>query len=171
MPSKFLKQIKAELKFLHRQSRYLNPAYRRLLCNTVIQPHFDYGCSSWFPLLKKNLNLKIQKAQIKCICFYLNFPRRSHIDPSHFRKVNWFPVSNRIEYCIANTVFSTRMELYQDIFIKCLSLHSLDIAQDRRWHCTYLVENKYRAKKLILVWGKNMVQNRPSNIVFFYACY
>ena len=30
---------------------------------------------------------------------------RSHIDPSHFRKINWLPVSDRVEYCIANTVF------------------------------------------------------------------
>ena len=30
---------------------------------------------------------------------------RSHIDPSHFRKINWLPVSDRMEYCIANTVF------------------------------------------------------------------
>ena len=63
MASKVLKKINAKLKFLYRQSRYLTPAYRRLLCNALIQPHFDYGCSSWFPLLKKNLKLKLQKAK------------------------------------------------------------------------------------------------------------
>ena len=90
---------------LYRQSRYLTPAYRRLLCNALIQPHFDYGCSSWFPLLKKNLKLKLQKAQNKCIRFCLNLPPRSHIDPSHFRKINWLPVSDRVKHCIVNTVF------------------------------------------------------------------
>ena len=30
---------------------------------------------------------------------------KSHIDSSHFRKTNWFPVSDRVDYCIANTVF------------------------------------------------------------------
>ena len=95
----------AKLKFLYRQSRYLTTAYRRLLCNALIEPHFDYGCSSWFPLLKTNLKLKLQKAQNKSICFWLNLPPRSHIDPSHFRKINWLPVSDRAEYCIANTVF------------------------------------------------------------------
>ena len=59
MVSKVLKEINAKLKFLYRQSRYLTPAYRRLSCNALIQPHFDYGCSSWFPLLKKNLKLKL----------------------------------------------------------------------------------------------------------------
>ena len=35
-----------------------------------------------------------------------------------------------------------------------------DIAQDHRWHWTYSAENKYRAKKLILLGAKKMVQNR-----------
>ena len=59
MASKVLKKLNAKLKFQYRQSRYLTPAYRRLLCTALIQPHFDYGCSSWFPLLKKNLKLKL----------------------------------------------------------------------------------------------------------------
>ena len=33
--------IIAKLKFLYRQSRYLTPAYRRLLCNALTQPHFE----------------------------------------------------------------------------------------------------------------------------------
>ena len=55
--------------------------------------------------LKKNLKLKIQKAQHECICFCLNLPPRSHINPSHFRKIDWLLVSDRVEYCIANTDF------------------------------------------------------------------
>ena len=65
MASKVLKN--AKLKFLYCQSRYLTPAYRRLLCNALIEPHFEYGCSSWFPLFKKNL--KLQKAQKNVFAF------------------------------------------------------------------------------------------------------
>ena len=97
----------------------------------LIQPHFDYGCSSWFALLKKKLKLKLKKAQNKCVCFCLNFLPRSHINPSHFRKTNWLPVSDiRIYIVLQILSLSTGMELYQDIFIKCLSLHSADIEQD-----------------------------------------
>ena len=105
MASKDLKKVNVKLKFLYHQSRYLTPAYRRLLCNALIQPHFDYGCSAWFPLLKTNLKLKLQKAQNKCVWFCLNLPPKFHIDPSHFRKINRLPVSDRVGYCIANTVF------------------------------------------------------------------
>ena len=105
MASKVLKKLNAKLKFLYCQSRYLTSAYRRLLCNALIQPHFNYGCSSWFPPLKTYTKLKLQKAQNKCFRFCLNLPPTSHINPSHFRKINWLPVSDRVEYCIANTVF------------------------------------------------------------------
>ena len=97
MASKVLKKINAKLKFLYRQNRYLTPAYRRLLCNALVQPHFDYGSSSWFLLFKKNLKQKLQKAQNKCIRFCLSLPPRSHINLSHFRKGNWLPVSDRVE--------------------------------------------------------------------------
>ena len=99
MASKVLKKINAKLKFLYRESRFLTPAYRRLLYNMLIQPHFDYGCSSWFPLLK------LQKAQNKCIRFCLNLRPRTHINPSHFGKIKWLLVSDTVEYCIANTIF------------------------------------------------------------------
>ena len=46
MAGKILKKINDKLKFLYRQADFLNPSYKRLLCNALIQPHFDYGCTS-----------------------------------------------------------------------------------------------------------------------------
>ena len=82
MALKVLEKINSKLKFFYRQSRYLTPVYNRLLCNALIQPHFDYGCSSWFPLFEKILKLEVLKTRNKCIRFCLNLPPRSHIDPS-----------------------------------------------------------------------------------------
>ena len=59
MVSKVLKKKNDKLKFLCRQSKYLTPPYRILLCNVLIQPYFDYGCFSWFSLLNKNLRIKL----------------------------------------------------------------------------------------------------------------
>ena len=64
MASKVRKKISAKLKFLYRQSKYLAPAFKRLLYNALIQQYSDYGCSSWFSLLKKKIKLKRQKAQM-----------------------------------------------------------------------------------------------------------
>ena len=39
---------------------------------------------------------------------YLLLPKftpRPQIDLSHFRRINWLSVSDRVEYCIANAAF------------------------------------------------------------------
>ena len=56
MAIKYLKKVKkAKLKFLYRQNKHLTPRLNRLLYNALIQPHFDYKFTSWFPLLNKTL--------------------------------------------------------------------------------------------------------------------
>ena len=66
-----LKNINTKINFLWRQGNHLNYSSRRLLCNALIQRHFDYGCPSWYPLLSKALKAKLQLAQNKCIHFCL----------------------------------------------------------------------------------------------------
>ena len=105
MARRVLEKINTKLNFLWRQSNYLNYSSRRLLCNALIQPHFDCGCTSWYPLLSKALKTKLQIAQNKCIRFCLELPPRGHISPSHFRKINWLPVEHRVELCTSTTVF------------------------------------------------------------------
>ena len=110
--SKVQRKINAKLKFIYRKSIYLILTFRRLLeeflcleCNSLIQPQFDKGCSSWFLLLKENLNIKLQKAQNKYICFCVNSSPRFRIDLSPFRKIKLRPARDRVEYCIVNTDF------------------------------------------------------------------
>ena len=71
MAEKFLEKVNGKLKFIYRQSKYLNKRLRRMLCNTIIQPHFDYASSAWYLNLNKNLKSKLQIAQNKCILFCL----------------------------------------------------------------------------------------------------
>ena len=71
-----LKKINAKLKFLYRKNNFLNLSLRRLLCNALIQPHFDYACSTWYPNLNQNLKKRLQTLQNKCIRFCLRLPNR-----------------------------------------------------------------------------------------------
>ena len=41
-----INKVNSRLKFLHRQNRFLTPSLRRLLCNALIQPLFDYACTA-----------------------------------------------------------------------------------------------------------------------------
>ena len=47
-------------------------ALQRVLCNALIQPHFDYGCSTWCPNLSSELRNKLQTTQSKCIRLGIN---------------------------------------------------------------------------------------------------
>ena len=67
MALKVIDKINSRLKFLHRQNRFSTFPLRRRLCNALIQPHFDYVCTAWFPNLSKKLRLKLQTTQNKRI--------------------------------------------------------------------------------------------------------
>ena len=105
MALKVLKKVNGRLRYLYRQGKYLNPRLRRMLCNAIIQPHFDYACSAWYPNLTKGLKDKLQIAQNKCIRFCLFLGNREGIRYKHLKKINWLPVSERVKQFIAVSVY------------------------------------------------------------------
>ena len=62
------------------KNSFLTPGLRRMLCNALIQPHFDYACPTWYP----NLNVKL-------FCLKLD---KMHIFED-FKPINWLPVDQR----------------------------------------------------------------------------
>ncbi len=58
-----IKKVNGRLKFLWRKHKFLTPSLRRLLCNALIQPHFDFAVSAWYPNLNKKLSTKLQICQ------------------------------------------------------------------------------------------------------------
>ena len=46
-------KINMKLKFLYRKNSFLISVLRGLLRNALIQPHFDYACSAWYPYVTK----------------------------------------------------------------------------------------------------------------------
>ena len=97
MATKMLGKINGKLKFLYRKQNFLDNSLRRLLLNALIQPHFDYACTSWYPMLNKRLSKKIQSAQNKCIRFYLDLKNTAHVGATEFKAINWLPTKNRID--------------------------------------------------------------------------
>ena len=105
MAHRTIEKINSRLNHLFRQKHFLTPSLRRLFCNTLIQPHFDYVCTAWYPNLNKNLKNKIQNAQNKCVRFCLNLDKMAYISQNEFKKLNWLLISDRIEQCILSTTF------------------------------------------------------------------
>ena len=60
-------------KFLCHKSSFLTAALRRLrrlLCNALIQPHFDYACSVRYLNLTRKLKQRIQTTQQVHFCLF-----------------------------------------------------------------------------------------------------
>ena len=106
MAIKVLNKINSRLRFLYRKQNILNGSLRRLLCNALIQPHFDYASQAWYPNLNKTLSIKMQRAQNKCIRFCLNLDNRAHLDKKEFEEINWLPVKDRVNQRISVTAYN-----------------------------------------------------------------
>ena len=111
MELKVIEKINGRLKFLWRKHKFLIPPLRRLLCNALIQPHFDYASSAWYPNLQKKLSDKLQICQNKCIRFCLSLGNRSHIGIRDFKEINWLPVRARFEQNFTIHIFKQQNKL------------------------------------------------------------
>ena len=106
MATQALGKINGRLKFLYRKQKFLTKDLKRLLCNALIQPHFDFACLAWYPNLNKKLKKKVQVSQNKCIRFCLNLENRAHIGANEFKSINWLPTKNRFEQCILSNIYN-----------------------------------------------------------------
>ena len=105
LANKVIGKVNARLKFLHRENKYLTPKLHHLLCNAVIQPHFDYACSAWYSNLSINLKNRIQTMQNKCIRSCLQSDKMSHISQKEFETINWLPIKEIYNQCVNSNAF------------------------------------------------------------------
>ena len=105
MALKVINKINGWLKFLYRKNRYLTPYLKQLLCNALIQPHFDYVNWAWYPNLNKKFKSKLQTVQNKSIRYCLQLDNRSHIGMIDFEKTDWFPVSERFNQYLCSNAY------------------------------------------------------------------
>ena len=59
-----------------------------MLCNALIQPHFDYVCLAWHPNLNEKTKKKIKIMQNKYIRFCLKLDKMHHISEEEFKLIN-----------------------------------------------------------------------------------
>ena len=100
-----IKKINSKLKFLYRKQTFFSKPLRRMLCNAIIQPHFDYACTGWYSNLSTKLKKKLQVTQNKCIRFCLQKANRTHIGYEEFLEINWLPVSARAQQMVLCCIF------------------------------------------------------------------
>ena len=69
-----------------------------MLCNALIQPHFDYACPAWYPNRTENYARK-------CIRFCLILDKVYDMSEEDFRLTTWLPISKRVNQCIYADAF------------------------------------------------------------------
>ena len=120
MALKVINKTNGKLKLLYRKNRFLNTERRRMLCNALIRPHFDYAYPAWYPNLTEKTKKKTQIMQNKCIRFCLRLDKKHHISDKDFRLINWLPTSKRVDHCINTIKFkfvnSTCPDYLKEIF-------------------------------------------------------
>ena len=85
---KVINRINGKLKFFYRRNRYLTKELGRMLCNVLIQSHFNYACPARYPNLNEKTKKKIQIMQNKCIRFSFNLDKMHHTSGVDFRSIN-----------------------------------------------------------------------------------
>ena len=93
---KVINKINGKLKFLCRKNTYLTKELRRMLCNSLIQPHFGYAYPAWCPDLNEKTKKNIQIMQNFC----LKLDKIHYISDEEFKSINWLPASKRFDQCI-----------------------------------------------------------------------
>ena len=105
MGNRTIKRANSRLKFLYRKGKCLSTYARKLLVSSLIQPHFNYACTSWFSGLSKTIKNKLQITQNKLIRYILKMDARSHIDANSFIELNWLPVESRVNQMKLNIMY------------------------------------------------------------------
>ena len=59
-------QVCTKVFIQYRKNRFFSKNLRRLLCNTLIQPNFDYTCAAWYSNLNKKYktNCRLYKTSV-----------------------------------------------------------------------------------------------------------
>ena len=58
-----------KLNFLYHKNVFLTSTVRCFLCNALIQSHFCYACSAWYPNLTKKLNIEFKPLKTSVFVF------------------------------------------------------------------------------------------------------
>ena len=79
-------KINIYLIFFHQKNKFLPPQLRWLLCNALIQPHFNYACSAGTPtsIKKSKQSYKLFKTKVY-ICFYLQLDNKACVGITEFK--------------------------------------------------------------------------------------
>ena len=106
-----LKTCTSRLAFLYRNSAFLDFNCRRTLCSSLIQPHIDYCCSSWYGGLTVSLKNRLDVLQRKMIRFVYGFDFRAHVGNKELAQLSWLSIPDRITFFRVTHIFKVKQKI------------------------------------------------------------
>ena len=97
MATRAIKKVNQRTRFLGRISSFVNKDALKTLAGALIQPYFDYACTSWFSNIPMTLKNKLQTSQNKLIRLLLGLGPMTHLFATHFDSLGWLKVENRVK--------------------------------------------------------------------------
>ena len=99
------------LKFLYRNSRFLDQRSKHILCSSLIQPYIDYCISSWYSGLSVTLTKKLDVFQRKMVRFIHGFDYRHHVGNMELHNLTWLTIPDRALFFKMVHLFKIRHKL------------------------------------------------------------
>ena len=93
--SNVINKLNNKLKFLYRKNIFLSTELPRMLCITLIQPHFDYACPDWHHNLLTKRKRKQKLYKTNASRFGLRLDNMHHTSEENFGTIYWLPASKR----------------------------------------------------------------------------
>ena len=154
-------KVTSKLEFLYRKNRFLSKDLRRLLCNAVIQPHFEYAWAAWYANLNKYKN-KLQVLQNMC----LQLDNREHIRTEHFDKISWLPIDQRFKQCLSTSVFKFFSEMCPQYMNKIYTITNQNntVTTNSSLKLFQLLRNKALSQKCLFYLGLFIWNGLPDDV-------
>ena len=118
-----LKKANRTLKFLYRKANFLKSRERKMMCNTMLQSHFDYACNVWYRSLGKIQKNKLQIVQNKMVRYILCKDNRYHVDTDNLNELKMLNVNDRVDFLTLNTMYKivneTAPPYLCDMYLTC----------------------------------------------------
>ena len=100
-----IKKVNSMLKFLYRESNFLDQKIKKMICSALVLCLFDYSISSWYGGVLAQMSKSLQIAQNKVIRSILGTDARYHISDDDYKALNFLNIHNRAKQLRLNHVF------------------------------------------------------------------
>ena len=93
-----ISKISSRISFLYRNAHLLSQRCRQTFCSALIQPYFDYCCSSWYSGINAKYKARLDALQRRMVRFIFKMEPRDHVGREQLLRLKWFSVPNRVRY-------------------------------------------------------------------------